>query len=73
MSIARRSVLMIVADRSEAQAKTIINTWLELGILTKGNYLHKESRDSVSCVVLDEVRATKLLADLNRFEAPPTD
>ena len=65
--------LMIIGDRSEAQAKTIIKTWLDTGVLIKGKYNHTESKHSVSCVTLNEAKVIQILADLNRFEAPPQD
>ena len=65
--------LITIGDQSEAQAKATIKTWIENGVLIKGKYTHAESKNSVSCVTLDAAKVVKILADMNRFQAPPTD
>jgi hypothetical protein len=61
--------LMTIGGRSEREAGKIIAAWLENGVLTKAEYTHKESKNKVSRVVLNEAKVTEILAGIEVFNA----
>jgi hypothetical protein len=63
-------VLMDIGKRSEREATKIIGAWLESGVLTKGEYLHVESKHKVQRVVLDDAKAASILAELESVGRP---
>ena len=62
--------LVDIGKRSEREAAKIVAAWLESGVLTKGEYLHVESKHKVQRVVLDDAKAAAILASLNASTRP---
>ena len=63
--------LMETGGRSEREAGNIVKAWLESGVLTKGEYYHPESKNTVARVSLNEAQAQAIIAEIETFYAPP--
>jgi hypothetical protein len=64
-------VLKDVGGRSEIEAAKIIATWLDNGVLERGKH-YNEAKHEVDKVVVNEVMAAKILADLG-YHVEPTN
>jgi hypothetical protein len=64
------NVLKNVGGRSEAEAATIIQKWLESGVLSKVKRYDAASRHQVDKVVLNEAKVAEILADRGCHAAP---
>jgi hypothetical protein len=56
--------LMNAGGRSEIEAGKILKAWVESGVLIEGRYNHKDSRNEVGCVTVNDTRAAEILAEM---------
>jgi hypothetical protein len=63
-------VIMQVGSRAEKEATKILAAWLDSGVLTKGEYYHTASKNTVSRVVLDDAKANEILREMEAVDAP---
>lgn len=64
-------VLIEVGGRSERDASRIIAAWIESGVLTKDKYYPDGSKHAVERVVLNDARATEIVAEHRDIEGAP--
>lgn len=63
--------LVDIGGRTDREAAQIVAQWLKEGTLTKGDYYHPESKNTVQRVTLDDGKAAAILTEYEVIDAPP--
>jgi hypothetical protein len=60
--------IMAIGTRTEIEAKNILATWIDHGVLLKGEWSDPKNRNKVGRITVNNARANEVLAEIGGTE-----